>query len=325
MTVLTYGGVIMSLKTPDRHGRARRHRPRASTTSRPTSRSRRTSACLIGRYGNRIAKGKFTLDGKTYTLATNNGANHLHGGAKGWDKVVWASEPFQNADGVGVVLTHTSADGDEGYPGTLKAKVTYTLTDKNELIVDYEATTDKATVINLTQHSYFNLAGAKANDILGHELMLNADAVHAGGRHADSDGRDRAGGGHAVRLPDVDGDRRAHRREERAADARQGLRPQLRADAHGRTAWSTAARVVEPMTGPHADDRHDRAGDPVLLRQFPGRHDHRARAGACIRSGRASASRRSTTRTRRTTRTSRAPTLRPGETYKTQTVFTFGK
>ena len=93
----------------------------------------------------------------------------------GWDKVVWKSEPFQNAGGVGVKLSYTSKDGEEGYPGTVAADVTYTLTDKNELVVDYHATTDKPTIINLTQHSYFNLAGAKANDILGHELMINAD------------------------------------------------------------------------------------------------------------------------------------------------------
>jgi aldose 1-epimerase len=129
---------------------------------------------LIGRYGNRIAKGKFTLDGHEYTLATNNGANHLHGGTKGWDQVLWTAEPFQGKEGPGVVLTHTSADGDEGYPGTVKAKVTYTLTDDNRLRVEYSATADKPTVINLTQHSYFNLSAGKSADILGHDLMINA-------------------------------------------------------------------------------------------------------------------------------------------------------
>jgi len=173
MTVLTYGGIITSLKTPDRSG-ALDDIVLGFDTVKMYEEKSPYFGCLIGRYGNRIAKGRFTLDGQTYKLATNNGPNHLHGGVKGWDKVIWGAEPFQNATGSGVVLTYTSKDGEEGYPGTVTATVTYTLTDMGQLIVDYKATTDKATVINLTQHSYFNLAGSKANDILGHELMLNA-------------------------------------------------------------------------------------------------------------------------------------------------------
>jgi aldose 1-epimerase len=128
---------------------------------------------IVGRYGNRIAKGQFTLDGRAYQLATNNGPNHLHGGVKGFDKAVWSARAVEGARGVGVELTCTSPDGEEGYPGTLAATVTYTLTDRNELHIAYTATTDKATPVNLTQHTYFNLAGG--GDILGHELMLNAD------------------------------------------------------------------------------------------------------------------------------------------------------
>jgi aldose 1-epimerase len=173
MTVLTYGGIIMTLKTPDRSG-ALDDIVLGFDKLESYIKESPYFGCLIGRYGNRIAKGKFTLDGTPYTLATNNGPNHLHGGIRGWDKVIWAADQFQNATSVGVILTYTSKDGEEGYPGTVKAKVTYTLTDMGQLVVDYHATTDKATVINLTQHSYFNLAGSKANDILGHELMLNA-------------------------------------------------------------------------------------------------------------------------------------------------------
>jgi len=130
---------------------------------------------VVGRYGNRIAKGRFALDGQMYQLATNNGPNHLHGGVKGFDKVVWEAEPFDRDGQSGVVFTHVSPDGDEGYPGTLNARVTYTLTQANELIVDYHATASKATPINLTQHSYFNLAGAGTSDILDHRLTLDAD------------------------------------------------------------------------------------------------------------------------------------------------------
>ena len=128
---------------------------------------------VAGRVANRIAKGKFTLDGKEYTLAVNNGPNHLHGGLKGFDKKLWKAEPMETAEGPALKLTYTSPDGEEGYPGTLNATIVYTLTDKNELKIEYTATTDKATPINLTNHSYFNLAGS--GDVLGQELYLNAD------------------------------------------------------------------------------------------------------------------------------------------------------
>lgn len=174
MMVLTYGGIIMSLKTPDRDGVVDDIVLGHDSVAGYEANSPYFGS-LIGRVGNRIANGAFTLDGQTYTLAKNDGPNHLHGGLKGWDKVVWTADPFQDRTGVGVRLEYTSADGEEGYPGEVTAQVVYTLTPDNTLIVDYHATTDKATVINLTQHSYFNLGGGQTADILDHELMLNAD------------------------------------------------------------------------------------------------------------------------------------------------------
>jgi len=171
MKVMTYGALITELHTPDRSGQLGDivlgfDNLDAYLKGHPYF------GAVIGRYANRIAKARFTLEGQTYALAANDGPNTLHGGLKGFDKVVWAAEPLPVAKGVAIRFTYVSPDGEEGYPGTLTVKVTYTLTDKDELVMDYEAKTDKTTVINLTNHSYFNLAGA--GDILGHELMLNA-------------------------------------------------------------------------------------------------------------------------------------------------------
>ncbi|HJZ75614.1 MAG TPA: aldose epimerase family protein [Vicinamibacterales bacterium] len=169
---ISYGAIIRSIRVPDRNGTLD-DVVLGFDTIDGYLRTHPYFGAVVGRYGNRIAKGQFTLDGTAYRLATNNGPNHLHGGVKGFDKAVWNSETLERDGAVGVIFTHTSPDGDEGYPGTLAARVTYTLTPANELVVDYAATTDKPTPVNLTQHSYFNLAGA--GDILQHRLMLNAD------------------------------------------------------------------------------------------------------------------------------------------------------
>jgi aldose 1-epimerase len=172
LRVMTYGGIVVSLKVPDRNGVPGDVVLGYDSLSGYLTKSPYFGA-IVGRYGNRIAKGRFTLGGTEYRLAINNGPNHLHGGIRGFDKVVWSADPFVDHRGVGVTLRYVSPDGDEGYPGTLAAKVTYTLTDRNELRLDYEATTDQATPVNLTQHSYFNLAGS--GTILGHVLTIPAD------------------------------------------------------------------------------------------------------------------------------------------------------
>jgi aldose 1-epimerase len=171
-----YGGIITSLKTPDRVGRFSDIVLGYDNLAAYVANSPYFGA-IVGRYANRIARGHFTLDGATYTLAINNGPNSLHGGLRGFDKVVWKARPFQNQEGQGVTLDYTSPDSEEGYPGTLRAVVTYTLTPDDRLIVDYQATTDKATPVNLSQHSYWNLAGNASRDILGHVLTINADAT----------------------------------------------------------------------------------------------------------------------------------------------------
>jgi len=168
------GGIIVSLLAPDRDGRPANVVLGHDTLDEYLRDSRYLGA-IVGRYANRIAYARFTLDGTTYRLTANQGPHHLHGGRRGFDKVVWRATPFRTDATAGIVLTHTSPDGDEGYPGTLDARVTYTLTDRQALVVDYLATTDRPTAVNLTQHSYFNLAGA--GDILGHLLQIDADAI----------------------------------------------------------------------------------------------------------------------------------------------------
>ena len=171
---MNYGGIIVSLRVPEKKG-VLADVVLGFDTLDAYLNNKPYFGAIIGRYANRIANGKFTLNGAGYRLARNNGMNSLHGGLKGFDKVLWRGEQFENNQGIGVVFTYTSKNGEEGYPGNLKAKVTYTLTDQSELQIEYQATTDEATPVNLTNHSYFNLVSEGNGDILKHNLILNAD------------------------------------------------------------------------------------------------------------------------------------------------------
>ena len=173
--IITYGGIITSWTAPDKNGDYKDIVLGYNTLAEYEAETPYFGA-LIGRYGNRIAKGKFSLDNQEYTLAVNNGVNHLHGGLKGFDKVVWDAKTIVSDATVSLELSYLSKDMEEGYPGNLETKVTYTLNNKDELSVNYEATTDKPTIVNLTQHSYFNLTADFNQDILGHELVINADS-----------------------------------------------------------------------------------------------------------------------------------------------------
>lgn len=171
--IITYGGIIQSIQVPDRDGRMGNVALGFANLDDYIARNP-YFGCITGRYANRIARGRFTLDGHTYQLTTNDGQNHLHGGARGFDKYVWEAAEVPGADHVGLKLSRTSPDGEENYPGALAVSVTYTLTNDHELRIDYHAMTDAATIVNLTNHSYFNLAGEGSGTILDHELWLNA-------------------------------------------------------------------------------------------------------------------------------------------------------
>ena len=169
---MNYGAIIVSLRVPDRKGQVADIVLGHDTLEGYFDNSPHLGG-LVGRYANRIANGSFTLDGVKYSLAKNNGPNTLHGGIKGFDQAVWQGTPLKGK--TGVAFSYLSPDGEEGFPGNLRVKVTYSLTEANELVINYEATTDKPTVLNLSQHSYFNLAGEGTGNILDHEVMINAD------------------------------------------------------------------------------------------------------------------------------------------------------
>jgi aldose 1-epimerase len=319
--VMTYGATILSIKTPDKSGQLDDITLGFDTFAPYVDKSPYFGA-IVGRYGNRIAKGKFTLDGQTYTLATNNAPNHLHGGTKGFDKRIWKADPFQNASGVGVKMTYVSADGEEGYPGTLTAQITYTLTDNNKLIADYDATTDKATVLNLTQHTYWNLAGTKANDILGHVLMINADrytpvddTLIPTGELASVEGTP-----FDFRTPTAIGARINQDNQQLKFGKGYDHNWVLTRQGDG---LSLAARVIEPTTGRTLEVSTTEPGIQFYSGNFldgtltgKGGRVYGLRSGFCLE-------------TQHFPDSPNHPNfpstvLRPGQEYKTQTVFTFG-
>ncbi len=316
---MTYGGIITSIKVPDRSG-AMADVVLGFDTLDGYLTDPPYFGAIVGRYGNRIAKGQFTLDGRTYKLATNNGPNHLHGGIKGFDKVVWTARSVESAEGVGVALTRVSPDGEEGYPGNLNATVTYILTDRNELIVRYQATADKATPVNLTQHSYFNLTGG--GDILGHELTLNAD------RYTPVDATLIPTG----ELAPVEGTPFDFRRRTAIGARIKQDDPQLK-NGNGYdhnwvlnrtgTGLQVAARVVEPKTGRTLEVSTTEPGVQFYSGNFldgtikgKGGAVYNLRNGLCLE----------TQHFPDSPNHSNFPTtiLKPGDTYSSQTVFTFG-
>ncbi len=269
--IMTYGATITSVEVPDRNGKSENITLHLDSLA-DYLKGHPFFGSTVGRYGNRIAKGKFSLDGKQYTLATNNGPNHLHGGLKGFDKAVWKAEPVETDDSVGVVFSYESADGEEGYPGALSVRVTYSLTNDNELKMAYWAKTDKPTVLNLTNHTYWNLDDGGASDVLGHELTLNADRylpVDAGliplgelksvkGTPMDFLQPKTIG----ARIDQVEG----------GYDHCYVLNKE-----QGEKGLSLAARVVGAEERPRDGGLYHAAGHPVLHRQLPRRHAARRR------------------------------------------------
>ena len=274
--VLTYGGILQSIEVPDRDGRPANVVLGFADLDTYVRDNTPYFGAVIGRYANRIGNGTFTLDGTVYRLPINNPPNSLHGGTHGFDKQVWRPTP-DPSDGVGVRLTYESPDGEMGYPGTLTAEVDYSVNAGNELQIDYRATADAPTVVNLTNHSYFNLAGEAAGSITGHLLQLQAD------RYTPVDATQIPTGELArssapLRLPHAPRHRGAHRRRPRTAAVQSGLRPQLRARPPAQQLGAAAGGAGRrPRQRQDSRGVHPRARHPVLLRQPAGRDAGRLR------------------------------------------------
>ena len=317
---MTFGGIITSWRVPDRRGQLADIVLGYDDPAQYVKDNSPYFGAIVGRYGNRIAKARFTLDGRTYPLAANNGVNHLHGGVQGFDKVLWQGEALRG--GTGVAFTRTSADGEEGYPGTLKARVTYTLTDKNELVVAYEATADKPTVVNLTQHTYFNLAGQGTGNILGHVLRINADRYTPVDETLIPTGE----------LAPVDKTPFDFRQPTAIGARIQSEHPQIQFGrgydhnwvlARSGAGLSLAADVYEPTSGRTLQVRTTEPGVQFYAGNFldgtitgKGGRVYQQRSGFCLETQHFPDSPNQPTFP--------STTLRPGETYRSRTVFTAG-
>jgi aldose 1-epimerase len=318
---ITYGAILVSIKVPDRTGRVEDVVVGHDNLEGYLTKSRFFGA-VVGRYGNRIAGGRVTLDGRTYQLTQNNGSNHLHGGARGFDKHVWNAAVQNDPRGASVAFSLTSPDGEEGYPGTLEARVQYTLTDKNELIVEYSATTDKPTIVNLTQHSYFNLGGDGSGSILDHLLTLNA------ARYTPVDATQIPTG----ELAPVDGTPFDFRRATAIGARIDGDHPQLRIGggydhnfvlSRNGDGLSHAAHVLDPRSGRTLDVATTEPGlqfysSNKLDGSYVGKsgHVYGSRSSFCLE-------------TQHFPDSPNQPTfpstvIRPGQQYRSTTVFTFG-
>lgn len=289
-----YGGAIVRLFAPDLHGKPADVVLGFDSVEGYVAHSSYFGA-LIGRFGNRIAHGRFTLDGHTYSLPTNNTPAgipcHLHGGPHGFDRVLWRAEPFAAAEGPALRLRHTSRDGEEGYPGQLEVEVVYTVTADNTLRIDYTATTDAPTIVNLTNHSYFNLAGEGVENILGHVLCLNAPSytpVNAGliptGRIAPV-----AGTPFDFVAPHTIGERIEHPNEQLRFAGGYDHNFVLARPADDTATLALAATVLEPQSGRLLEVHTTEPGlqfysGNFLNGSFAGKHDHvyPKRGGFCL-------------------------------------------
>jgi len=320
--VITYGAIITVIRTPDRAGRMDDIVLGFDSLAGYLGQSPYFGA-VVGRYANRIANGRFTLDGVTYHLAQNNGPNSLHGGLKGFDKVLWSADPIETDSGVGVTLHYTSPDGEEGYPGTLSVRVTYTLTPRDELVADYLASTDKATPVNLSQHSYWNLHGGGRGDILDHVVTLDAAAYTPVDSTLIPSGEIAgvAGTPFDFRTPTAIGARIDQANEQ--LHFGKGYDHNWVLDREGKTGVVHAARLVDPVSGRTLDISTTEPGVQFYTGNFL---DGSIRGKGGVVYGHRGALALETQHFPDSPNHADFPStiLRPGQVYRSRTVFAFG-